>query len=65
MRAKPSAGEFDRPVKFCPFCASDDLKLVRGVPRCMACRTAFMVSYSRNVRAAPGAGRSRRVARRG
>ena len=41
-------------VKYCPFCGSINLKWCPGpVPRCMNCRTVFMVSYSRKVRKSP------------
>lgn len=42
-----------KPVRHCPFCGSADLKLVTEVPRCLACRTVFMVSYQRALRKAP------------
>lgn len=45
----------DAPIKFCPFCGSPDLKFLPGpMPRCMTCRTVFLISYTRNVRKSPG-----------
>lgn len=45
-----------KPEKFCPFCGSANLKWVGGqdkVPRCVDCRTVFIVSYQRSVRKSP------------
>lgn len=35
---------------YCPYCGSDAIKQVHGVPRCMACRAVFFVSFSRYAR---------------
>jgi hypothetical protein len=40
-------------VVFCPYCASDKIKYVLGVPRCMDCRSVFFVSFSRLTRKSP------------
>jgi transposase-like protein len=42
-------------VKFCPYCGSDQIKIVKWTPRCMRCRSTFSVSYGRKLRRKPSA----------
>lgn len=35
---------------YCPFCGSRNVKIVFGVPRCLACRTFFVIAYRRKLR---------------
>jgi len=37
-------------IKFCPYCASNNLKIEKGVPRCMDCRSVFFVRFFRILR---------------
>lgn len=51
---QPAGVAVDRGVRpavaYCPFCGSDAVKHVRGVPRCGACRAVFLVDFSRYTR---------------
>ncbi len=38
-------------VKFCPYCGSDRVLIVCGVPRCQACRKTFFVQFGHQMRA--------------
>lgn len=37
-------------VAYCPYCGSDAVKHVKGVPRCGSCRAVFFVDFSRYTR---------------
>lgn len=45
--------------KFCPNCGSNQIEFVKYVPRCMACRLVFIVSYTRQLRKSPGTTRDK------
>jgi len=40
------------PIKYCPFCGGENVKLYKQVPRCYDCRCTFFVSFSRYLRKA-------------
>jgi ribosomal protein L37AE/L43A len=40
---------------YCPYCGTNSLKHVRGVPRCRSCRAVFFVQFSRYTRRSPSA----------
>ena len=46
-------------LKFCPYCGSGLLKFIKGVPRCMGCRSVFFLRFSRTVRKSPPPGLKR------
>ena len=49
---RPDDGE----VKFCPYCGSGRVwEKSIGLNRCDACRTMFIIAYSRKLRKAPNA----------
>ena len=39
--------------KYCPYCASENLKYYNDVPRCMNCRKTFFVTFGRHIRKPP------------
>lgn len=39
-------------IKFCPYCASSNLKIDKSIPRCMDCRSVFFVRFFRILRKA-------------
>lgn len=39
--------------RFCPFCGSDKIKFVGKIPRCMSCRTVFIIGLTRKMKQAP------------
>lgn len=43
-----------QPIRFCPFCGSREVaEACSGLTFCKACRTNFILSYQRKLRAAP------------
>ena len=40
-------------VKLCPYCGSNMLRFIGGVPRCDGCRSVFHVRFSRRLRKPP------------
>ena len=48
-------------VMYCPYCGSNSVKHVSGVPRCAECRAAFFVDFSRYVRRSARSGAGLRI----
>ena len=40
-------------LKYCPYCGSERIKVVSGVPRCIDCRAVFFITFSRYLRNTP------------
>lgn len=40
------------PIKYCPFCGGENVKLINQVPHCYDCRCTFFVNFLRYLRKA-------------